>query len=128
MTKQKTKQDKDSERGIYPILKAPNFLFPIADIGKKFRVENTYNLPIKDKKIIQKFKDYKEMSQKMNGFSFGYIQPFAEIFWHAIKEYKLDEEYKDCWLCPIRISTFGEELEVDLDVLRPISSNKKKRL
>jgi hypothetical protein len=134
MKKQKNKQsnqpsseDKDCEKGIYPILKVANFYFPMADIGKKFRVENTYNLPIKDKEMIKRYHDYKEMSVKIDGFNFGFVQQFAQIFWHAIKEYKLDKEYKDCWLCPIRISEFGNELEVDIDILRPLKSKNKKK-
>ena len=120
-------QDNDCEKGIYPILATPNFYFPMADMGKKFRVENTYNLIIKDKAIIKMYHDYEKMGVKMKHLGgLIFLKEYANIFWHAIKEHGLDKEYKDCWLVPIRISEFGKNLEVDIDVLRPISSNKKK--
>jgi len=119
-----TKQDKDYSEGIYPILKTPNFYFPLADTGKKFTVENTYNLMITDKKIIDVYNDYKKMEKIGN---IMYIKEYSDIIWHAIKKEGLDKEYKDCWLVPIRISKFGKNLEVDIDVLRPVSNNKNRK-
>jgi len=118
MKKQK-QADEDCDNGIYPILKTPNFYFPMADIGKKFQVEDTYNLIIKDKDIIKKYNIYK----KDRGI---FLMEYADIFWRAIHEHGLDKKYKDCWLVPIRISAFGKELEVDIDVLRPVRSNKNR--
>ena len=129
MKKQKnTKQeDQDAKNGIYSILKVPNFYFPLADIGKKFTVENTYNLPIKDKEVIKRYHDYKKITSKIKGLGpLLFLKEYADIFWHAIKEYGLDKEYKDCWLVPIRLTELGKELEVDIDLLRPVSGNKKK--
>ena len=127
MKKQK-QADKDYDNGIYPILKTPNFYFPMADIGKKFQVEDTYNLIIKDKDIIKKYKDYKKINEQMNGSGrSSFLKEYADIFWYAIHEHGLDKTYKDCWLVPIRISEFGKELEVDIDVLRPVSDNKNRK-
>ena len=127
MTKQ-TKEDRDAEKGIYTILKTANFYFPLADIGKKFKVENTYNLRITDKETIKKYDDFEKMGKKFKNIGcMAFLKEYADIFWFAIKEHELDKEYRGCWLVPIRLSRFGEELEVDLDVLRPASSNKKKR-
>jgi len=126
MKKQK-QADKDCDNGIFPILAVPNFYFPMADIGKKFKVEDTYSLNIEDKDIIKKYNSYKQMSEKMSEIGgILFLKEYAQIFWHAIHEHGLDKKYKDCWLCPIRITELGEELEVCVDVLRPVSSNKKK--
>jgi len=123
--KKKTKEQKDYENGIYHILKTPNFYFPMTDMGKKFRVENTYNLIIKDKAVIKRYHDCEKMKAKTNHLGgMVFLSEYADMFWHVIKEYKLDKKYKDCWLVPLRISEIGNELEVDIDVLRPVSSNK----
>ena len=127
MKKQK-QADKDCDNGIFSILTVPNFYFPMADIGKKFQVEDTYSLIIKDKDIIKRYNNYKKINEKIkDSVGFLFIKEYAGIFWHAIHEHGLDKEYKNCWLVPIRISELGKELEVDIDVLRPVSSNKNRK-
>lgn len=102
----------------YPILKTGNFYFPLRDIGKKFIVLNTYTLDLKEKNIG---KEYKQIIRKGKKFNHVFLREYSEIFWKAIKKYKIDKKYRNCWLVPIYITYFKDNwIQLDVDILKPV--------
>ncbi len=102
----------------YPILKTGNFYFPLRDIGKKFIVLDTYSLDLREKGIGKRYKEIIKITNKFNNI---YIKLYAELFWRAVKKYKLDKKCKNCWLVPVYITYFNDNwIELDVDILKPI--------
>jgi len=97
----------------YPILKTPNFYFPILYKGKKFKVLTNYTIDFKDKPLLAEFNMLKK-----NKLS-NYLRIYANICWKAVKKEKLDKKYSNYWIVPIRISNEGDLFIVDLDILKP---------
>ena len=89
--------------------------FPLADINKKCELVDTYTLYSKDKKTMKAFKATRKILKHTTELSIC-----SDIIWQAIKEEKLDKEFKGCWLVPLRITEMSEELMIDVDILKPI--------
>lgn len=109
---------KKQKNRTYRILKTGNFFFPLRDIRKKFIVFNTYSLDLKEKGIGKEYKDIVKMNLKFNHINF---KEYGDLFWRAIKEHKLDKEFKNCWLVPVHITYFNDNwIELDVDILKPV--------
>jgi len=105
----------------YKILEAPNFYFPLADKGKKFRVLDTWDLQVKDKKAIANYKDYKTLQAKYKTIHEPLFSELARIFMSAITTEGLDKKFPHCWLVPIHMYELGKDnLTVTVDILEPI--------
>jgi hypothetical protein len=96
------------------ILEVGNLLFPLADINKKFVVEDTLQIEIPWDKNYERF-------------LFILPQFISRILWKEICERNLHKKYRNCWLCPVHWCAYGDILDVSIDVLRPIHDRKKQR-
>ena len=94
----------------FKILKTGNFYFPIMDKNKEFVVGETIDLAL-DKKY-----------NKLIDFCFktGIIdfKSLVDPIWDAIKNSK--DNYKNCWLVPLRLNKIGKEYVCHVDVLRKV--------
>ena len=102
------------KKQIFRFLKKGYFSFPLKDKGKKFEVIDTYTIYLKDKNLIKLLKLVKKHHT-------GLIPIYEEAFWKAIKQERLDKEFKNCWIVPINISNIKDSLMLDVDILKPIN-------
>jgi hypothetical protein len=107
---------------IFKILKTGNFYFPIKDIGKKFRVFDTYNLISTDKKDIEMLKIFRYF--KVGRIHHIFFGLYSNIIWKAIKKEKLHIKYKNCWIVPTDIYLIKykgkKEINMNMDILKPV--------
>lgn len=111
-TKSHQKKKKQKEQ-IFRFLERGYFSFPLKDKGKRFEVLGTHTIYLKDKKLV-------EFLRQMKKHSISSIQVYEDAFWKAIKQEHLDKKFKNCWLVPMHIAELGNELMLDIDILKPV--------
>jgi hypothetical protein len=104
----------------FKILETGNVYFPLRDIGKKFTVIQTITFEIDASKFVD---DLKKL-----GIGQIWINEIYRQLWKQISEdKKFIRDYRDCWLCPIRIDNFMGKWQCIVDVLKPVRKRWKKK-
>ena len=104
----------------FKILDTGNFYFPLMQRGMKFRVLDTIDIEVKDKKIIEEIKVIEEMNQK---YHFKYFN--SRAWWDAIKQEGIDKEYKNCWIVPLFYDFFEDTITLHMDILQQVKGGTK---
>ena len=97
----------------FKILSTGNFYFPIMDKGKKFVVENTFDINL-DKKYTEMIE---ECLKQKNRLYFGML---AKPIWEAFKK-EFKKEYKNCWFVPDSLFKLGKDYVCTIDILRRLN-------
>ncbi len=96
----------------FPFLKVWYTSFPLRDVGKKFKVVNTFDIYIKKPSFIDFKKGNKYMQLNIN------YRNIEKAIWEEIKK-KHKELLKEAdWLVISMISEFRNKLNVSLDMLK----------
>lgn len=105
---------KDTKEQIFKILDTGNFYFPLKDKGKKFTVSETLSIWSEEEDIVNRYSIIEEEYKQVNSFS---LWEMATLAWKIIQSNKLDTQYKDNYLVPIRMNKIGKGISLTVDVL-----------
>ena len=113
----------------FKILKTGNFFLPIRDIGREFNVLDTFDIEIKNKKMIESLQNLEQLNKKGPSTQI-FFKNYADIFWNMIKKEKLDKEYKNCWIVPVKLdySIKNDWASVSFDILKSVKNKNKKKI
>lgn len=100
----------------FKILDVGNFYFPLRDMGKKFIVEDTITFSLEMPKDMITFgKKHPQMVLDL------LYSEYPRMLWNEIKkDKKFLKKYKNYWLCPCHISSFKENIDFHVDILKPV--------
>lgn len=103
-------------REVFNVLKTGNFYFPYLHKKDKFKVIDTLELDLKIGKM-----DFDYYLKHISKFRTVYFSFFADPIWDAVHKFiKGKKEYKNCYLVPIKIDTFGKVVTASVDVLKKV--------
>ena len=95
---------------VFRILKTGNLYFPVNQSGKKFIVNNTYDIEIKNKTLVLIMGE----SLKSGIVDLSFL---ARETWLECKRQKLDKKCKNGWISVQRATLMKDKLFVTIDLL-----------
>lgn len=96
----------------YPFLKAGYTSFSLKDIGKKFKISDTFDIKIEKPSFMDLKKGNKYMQLHIN------YREIEKALWKKIKKDHKKLLKEADWLVISMISEFGDKLTVSLDMLK----------